>query len=120
MTSRATDGAAVTWGSGAGASLCATRAQAARPRVATTERLARSAPSRRDGEVDRDMGRVFVFMACPGSRGQRPLTIRQIDEARVLRIRHRGIGRPEQAALAQKEEAALVRTVESPEPRLAA
>ena len=42
----------------------------------------------------------------------RPLTIRQIGETDVIRMRHGWIARVEQGALAQKNEAAIVRTIQ--------
>jgi hypothetical protein len=47
--------------------------------------------------------------------GDRPPAIGQLAETGVIRIRHGWIGRLEQAALAKKDEAVMVQTVECPE-----
>jgi hypothetical protein len=52
-----------------------------------------------------------MFMTQAACSRQRPLTIRQIAEADVIRIRHGWITRVEQSALIQKDEGVLIRTI---------
>ena len=51
----------------------------------------------------------MTYAAC---RGGGSLTIRQIAETRVIRIRHGGLDRGAQASVIQKDEAVMVRTIE--------
>src|SRR5882762_6387108 len=53
-----------------------------------------------------------MFMAQTACASERPLTIRQIAEPGVIRMRHRWIVRAGHVPLVQKDEAVMVRTAE--------
>ena len=106
VTSRASDGAAVTSGSGGSRLLDATWAQAARPRAATPARQSAAGALRsRVGRGARsEVQRLVCSWPLQDAPSRAAPTIRQKREAGVIRIRQGRIVRPAQAALIQRDE----------------